>query len=197
MTCAAKPIFFALLMAQIAARPIDPQTVASRARLSDLAVLDLSGHAMRYSKLSGKVTVVAFISTRCPMSNAFNSRLNALYNEFENRVKFVAVNSNANESLDEVRRHAQNIGYDFPVYKDVNNAMADFLGARATPDTFVIDREGTVAYHGYIEDAPNPERARNHALRLAIEAVLQHRRVLMPETHSLGCAIKRTRSRDN
>ena len=142
MTCAAKPIFLALLMAQIAARPIDPQTVASRARLSDLAVLDLSGHAMRYSKLSGKVTVVAFISTRCPMSNAFNSRLNALYNEFENRVKFVAVNSNANESLDEVRRHAQNIGYDFPVYKDVNNAMADFLGARATPDTFVIDREG-------------------------------------------------------
>jgi thiol-disulfide isomerase/thioredoxin len=169
-------------MAQIAARPIDPQTVASRARLSDLAVLDLSGHTMRYSKLSGKVTVVAFISTRCPMSNAFNSRLNALYNEFEKRVKFVAVNSNANEPLDEVRRHAQNIGYDFPAYKDVNNAMADFLGARATPDAFVIDREGTIAYHGYIEDAPNPERARNHALRLAIEAVLQHRRVLMPET---------------
>jgi cytochrome oxidase Cu insertion factor (SCO1/SenC/PrrC family) len=140
MTCAAKPIFLALLMAQIAARPIDPQTMASRARLSDLAVLDLNGHAMRYSKLSGKVTVVAFISTRCPMSNAFNSRLNALYNEFEKRVKFIAVNSNANESLDEVRRHA---------------------------------------------------------LRLPIEAVLQHRRVPMPETHSLGCAIKRTRSRDN
>jgi len=196
MRHAAKPIFFVILIAQMVARPINPQVLSSRALISDFAVLDLNGH-MRYSELKGSVTVVAFISTRCPMSNAFNSRLNALYNDFGGRVKFIAVNSNANESLDEVRQHAQNMGYDFPVYKDVDNAMADLLGARATPDTFVIDRKGIVEYHGYIEDAPNPERAKNQALRLAIEAVLQDKRVLMPETHSLGCAIRHAQPKGN
>ena len=193
MRRATKPMFLAILLAQ----SINPQELSPRPLVNDFALLDLNGHTVRYSELRGSITVVAFISTRCPMSNAFNSRLNALYNEFESRVKFIAVNSNANESLDEVRHHAQNMGYDFAVYKDVNNAMADLLGARATPDTFVIDQQGIVEYHGYIEDAPNPERAKNHALRLAIEAVLQDKRVLTPETHSLGCAIRRTRPRDN
>jgi peroxiredoxin len=176
---------------------MNPQELSPRPLVSDFAVLDLNGHTVKYSRLKGRVTVVAFISTRCPMSNAFNSRLNALYNDFESRVKFIVVNSNTNETLEEVRHHAQNMGYDFPVYKDVNNAMADLLGARATPDTFVIDQQGIVDYHGYIEDAPNPERAKNHALRLAIEAVLQDKPVPIPETHSLGCAIRRARSRDN
>jgi hypothetical protein len=197
MTRATNPIFLAIVMAQIAALPINPQVLFPHPLVRDLAVLDLNGHTVRYSRLKGRVTVVAFISTRCPMSNAFNSRLNALYNDFGSRVRFIAVNSNTNEPLEEVRHHAQNMGYDFPVYKDVNNAMADFFGARATPDTFVVDQKGIVKYHGYIEDAPNPERAKNHALRLAIEAVLRDKPVLMPETHSLGCAIRRAQPKDN
>ena len=197
MTAASRPIFIAILVAQIATRSIHPQVPFPASGASDLAVLNLEGHTVKYSELKGKVTVVAFISTRCPMSNAFNSRLNDLYNEFKGRVKFIIVNSNTNESLEEVRHHAQNMGYDFPVYKDVDNAIADLLGAQATPDSFVINQKGIVTYHGYIEDAPNPERTKNRALLLAIKAVLQGKPVLTPETHSLGCVIKRTRGREN
>jgi hypothetical protein len=35
------------------------------------------------------------------------------------RVKFIVVNSNSNESFDEVRTYAKEVGFDFPVYKDV------------------------------------------------------------------------------
>jgi hypothetical protein len=89
------------------------------------------------------------------------------------------------------------MGYDFPVYKDVDNVIADLLGATSTPDAFVIDRAGLVQYHGYIEDAPNPERAKNRGLRLAIEAVLNEKPVLNRETHSLGCAIRRVKHTEN
>jgi peroxiredoxin len=180
----------------ISVHSVSAQEVHVGAKISDFAVQDLSGRVVRFSA-SGHVTVVAFISTRCPMSNAFNYRMNSLYNEFGARVRFVFLNSNSNESIVEVRHHAEAMGYEFPVYKDIDNAVADLLGAKATPDTFVIDPGGVMQYHGYIDDAPNPERVKNHGLRLAIEAVLDRKPVLKPETHSLGCTIRRDKHPEN
>jgi alkyl hydroperoxide reductase subunit AhpC len=125
------------------------------------------------------------------MSNAFNARINALYNEFSRDVRFFVVNANANESPDEVRIHANTIGYDFPVYKDMDNVVADMLGAIATPDAFVVDDTGIVRYHGIIEDGANPARTTQRPLRASIEAILRHAAVPVSETHGRGCAIQR------
>jgi len=70
----------------------------------------------------------------------------------------------ANESLEEIVAHAKAMEYDFPVFQDVDNSLADLLGAKATADSFVIDRYGRVVYHGYIEDALNPQRSKGPAL---------------------------------
>jgi hypothetical protein len=113
-----------------------------------------------------------FFSTRCPISNAFNFRRNTIYRDFNKRVKFIVVDSNSNESFDEVRTYAKEVGFDFPVYKDVNNQVADRFGVMATTDTFVIDAHGVIQYRGYIEDALNPSRTTRRALRLAIESLL-------------------------
>jgi peroxiredoxin len=189
------PILLSILVAGILTQPMNSSVFDLGAAVSDFTVQDLHGGSLGYSALKGNVTVLAFISTRCPMSNAFNFRLNELYNEFAGRAKFVVINSNVDESTDEVRRHAEKMGYDFPVYKDPDSVVADLFGAKATPDTFVLDQKGVVRYHGFIEDAANSERTKNRALRLAIEAVLQNKDVPVPETHSLGCAIRRTHSR--
>jgi hypothetical protein len=34
---------------------------------------------------------------------------------------------------------AKEVGFDFPVYKDVNDQVADRFGVMATTDTFVIE----------------------------------------------------------
>src|SRR5689334_8551724 len=120
------------------------------APVPDFTILDMNGRPTSYSTLRGQVVVVTFISTRCPISNAFNKRMNDLYLAFGNRVRFLFVNANANESMDEVRAHSKTVEYDFPVYKDKEGAVAELLGASATPDAFVIDRGGILRYHGYI-----------------------------------------------
>jgi peroxiredoxin len=191
------PTFAALTLGAMAAQSTNPQVFHVGTAVRDFTLQDLDGRTVKYSALKGNVTVVAFISSRCPMSNAFNFRMNELSKEFAGRVRFVGVNSNVNESLDEVRQHAKNMGYDFPVYKDVDNVAADLFDVQVTPETFVIDQKDVVQYRGNIEDAPNPERTKHHALRAAIEAVLDGRAVPVPETHSLGCAIRRKRPRAN
>jgi hypothetical protein len=140
------------------------------------------------------VTVVVFISTVCPVSNNYNLRMKELYRDYASKgVKFQFLNANQNESQAEVEDHARRVGFPFAVSKDVNNAMADRLGAEYTPESFVIDRDGAIRYHGRIDDAQNPARVRQSSLRLAIDAVLAGGQVPAPETKAFGCVIKRVR----
>ncbi len=167
------------------------EDIRSDGPVSGFTVLDMRGQLQNYRSLKDEVTVVIFFSTRCPMSNAFNYRRNLLYRDYRNRVRFIVIDSNSNESQDEVRAYANDVGFDFPVYRDLDNQVADLFGARNTTESFVIDAAGFVRYRGYIEDAPNPERTTKQGLRLAIEAVLAGQPVLTPETKGIGCAIRR------
>ena len=162
------------------------------APVANFTLLDMKGHVLKYQGHRG-VTVVMFFSTRCPISNAFNYRRNQLYGDFRGRVHFVVVDANSNEPLDEVRQYANGVGFDFPVYKDVNNVVADQFGVKATTDTFVVDSSGVIRYRGYMEDSPNPSRATKRPLREAIEAVLENKPVPVAETKAIGCAIRRVK----
>src|SRR5271157_5517784 len=77
------------------------------------SVLDMGGHPQHYRPHRGGVTVVIFFSTRCPMSNAFNHRRNLLYHDYRNRVRFLVIDPNSNESMEEVRTYARDVGFDF------------------------------------------------------------------------------------
>src|SRR5258708_39794695 len=91
--------------------------------------LTLSGpHGAQVSIPAGKgeVTVVLFISTVCPVSNNYNTRMNDLYRDYSAKgVKFVFVKSNQNESAAEGEEHARRAGFAFPVYRDLGNPTAD------------------------------------------------------------------------
>jgi peroxiredoxin len=188
-----KTRLFAALVLALATRTICAQQFRLGAPVADFTVGDMSGHSLNYRSLKGHVTVVMFFSTRCPISNAFNFRRNVLYKDFKDRVHFIVVDSNSNESVEEVRAYASQVGFDFPVYKDVNSEVADSFGVLATTDTFVIDSSGVMRYHGYIEDALNPERTTKQGLRLAIDAVLEGKPVEVAETKARGCAIRRAK----
>lgn len=188
-----KALTFAAVFLNFAAETGYAQEFRLGGPVSEFTLRDMNDRLVNLSSMKGNVTVVIFFSTRCPMSNAFNYRRNDLFKDFAGRAKFIIVDSNSNETLQEVREYARSVEFDFPVYKDENNILADRFGAQVTTDTFVIDSTGVMRYHGYMEDSPNPTRAKNPALRLAIEAVLDAKPVIMPETHALGCTIRRAK----
>jgi len=168
------------------------QTVHIGVAVPGFTLRDMRGRLQTFHPSNSKVTVVMFFSTRCPMSNAFNYRRNVLYHDYHKRVRFIAVDSNANESLDEVRAYAKYTGFDFPVYQDVDDQLADLLAVHSTTENFVLDNGGVVRYRGYIEDSPNPARTKIQGLRLALDAVLAGQPVALVETRAVGCAIRRT-----
>lgn len=163
-------------------------------RVGDFTLTDTAGQNVPYESLKGDVTVVTFIATKCPVSNNYNERMRALYSDYATKgVKFVFVNSNGTEPAAEVQSHAQQNGFSFAVYKDEGNVVADRFGAQVTPEVFVIDKAGTIQYHGYIDDAQNVAKVQNQGLRKALDAMLTGQPVPVKQTKAFGCTIKRAK----
>ena len=141
---------------------------------------------------AAKATVVIFVSTQCPISNSYNGRLAALYNDYNSQgVQFAFVNANSTESMGDVEAHEKRVGWPFQVIKDNGNTLADKLGAEHTPEAFVFDRSGALVYHGRVDNSMHEEEVKQRDLRAALDAVLAGRPVPVAETRAFGCSIKR------
>lgn len=139
-----------------------------------------------------KLTVIMFIATQCPISNAYNERMVKLYDAYHSKgVAFIGINSNKQESVEEIASHSKDNKFRFVVLKDVENKVADAYDAQVTPEIYVVNNEGTLLYHGRIDDNRNESRVENRDLAAALDALLAGKEPPRTETKAFGCTIKR------
>jgi peroxiredoxin len=167
--------------------------VAIGEKLQPFKLNDATGKTVDLARLQGKNAVVLmFIATQCPVSNAYNERMAALSREYAAKgVAFVGINSNRQESVEEIAGHAAQHGFGFPVLKDVGNVQADHFGAQVTPEIYVYDPGWVLRYHGRIDDDRSGANVKSQDLRNALDAVLAGKAVPVVETKAFGCTIKR------
>ena len=175
-----------------AALPADG-AVAIGEKLQPFKLADATGKTVDLGGLQGrKAVVLMFIATQCPVSNAYNDRMAALSREYGAKgVAFVGINSNRQESVEEIAGHAAQHGLAFPILKDVGNVQADHFGAQVTPEIYVYDPGWVLRYHGRIDDDRSGANVKSQDLRNALDAVLAGQAVPVAETKAFGCTIKR------
>lgn len=162
-------------------------------KVEDFTLADYNGvkHSLSDYK-SSKAIVLMFIATQCPVSNAYNGRMNELYEEYSKKnIAFVAINSNKQEAVEEIKNHAKEKGFKFPILKDSNNVIADKLEATVTPEIYVLDSRFEILYHGRIDNSSREERVTSKDLRNALEEILNSKPVTVTSTKAFGCTIKR------
>ena len=145
----------------------------------------------------GRVVVLVFIGTSCPVGDLYMPRLIALANSYSSRgVDFLAVDSNASESNEDISNYARESGATFPLLKDEENRVADQLLAERTCEVLVIDGRSRLRYRGAIDDQygrrSRREQPEHNYLVNAIESVLAGRAVTPDLTQVVGCPIERT-----
>lgn len=174
-------VFLALVSAVNAATPT-------------LRLSNSSNQPIEISTTKSTATVVIFISTLCPVSNAYHDRYRQLIVDFKDKpVQFVFVNANDNETLAEVNDHIRAAELPFPVYKDWKNSVADKLAAGMTPEAFVLNARGEVLYHGAVDDSKNEARVKVTALHDAISSFVAGKSFARKELKAFGCTIHRYR----
>lgn len=152
-----------------------------------------SGRVKALSALRGaKGTVLIFISVQCPVSNAYNERIEKLASDYRARgVNVIGINANATESAEDVKQHAAAKNLTFTILKDKGNKIADRLGAQVTPEAFFLDASGKLVYRGRIDNSRAGTAITANDLREAIEATLAGQPVAKSEARAFGCSIKR------
>ena len=188
-----RSLFFSLAALPVMAGSLLAASLQVGSTVPDFELKAVDGKDVRYSEVSGDLTLITFIATQCPVSNAYNDRMKALYDDYKAKgVKFVFINSNSSEQAAEVKEHAEKHGFAFKVYKDSGNAIADQFGAQVTPEAFLV-KGGKIVYHGRIDDAQKGE-IKEHSLRDALDAVLGSKALAKQETKAFGCTIKRVKA---
>ncbi len=149
---------------------------------------------------SSKVMVVAVLGTECPLAQLYAPRLQTLANDYTSQgVAFVGIAPNRQDSITELQSYVRRQGLKFPLLKDLNNVIADQLGAERTPEVFVLDDKRVVRYHGRIDDqyavgGRNKPTPSQQELKAAIDDVLAGRTVAVASTPAIGCLIGRVRT---
>src|SRR5215218_10790364 len=149
----------------------------------DFTLPDADGKQHTLASLKGKAgTVIIFIATKCPISNAYNERMQKLADDYRAKgFNVVGINSNSTEPAAEVKSHAAEKGLTFTILKDPNNKIADRFSAQATPEAYLLDASGKLVYHGRIDSSRFGYLITATELRDAIEATLAGKPVAKAE----------------
>ncbi len=168
-------------------------------RVKDFTLEDAVGTPHELYALSEEkpATVVLFLATQCPIATDYAERIVALVKVYDEKgVQFVGINSNKQEKVKEIREYSEAHGFEFPVLKDSENKIADYFGARRTPEVFLLDAERVLRYTGAFDNSP--KEPTKHYLRDALDLVITGKDIpkSSKKTRAVGCTIKRVRKTD-
>jgi hypothetical protein len=170
-------------------------TFSSASRSAENTAFDLAGNPVNPIKAAaGKVVVLVFVRTDCPVSNRYASTIQKLSVAHEGKALFWLVYPSKSESAEVIRTHGREYGYKIPSLRDPQKALVKESLAQITPEAAVFDGKGHLVYHGRIDNLYEAiGRARTvattHELEDAIEAALSGKSVPASSTHAVGCYI--------
>lgn len=171
-------------------------------QVGEFSAKDYRGRSHSLSEYSeSRVVVLAFLGTECPLAKLYGPRLASIAKKYADKgVTILGVNSNRHDSITEISAYARIHEIDFPILKDLDNRIADLVGATRTPEILVLDQKHVVRYHGRVDDQYGVGYIRDEPqksfLTNALDSLLASRPVQTATTEVVGCFIGRKRKPD-
>src|SRR6266851_2481808 len=157
--------------------------------------LDLGGSPKDPLKETpGKVVVLVFVRTDCPISNRYAPLLQEMSVKYVGEAVFWLVFPDKNESPESIRSYLQEFNYKLPALRDTEHSLAKKSGAKVTPEVAVFNSKRALVYHGRIDDLYREfgkarSAATTHELADAIEAASKGVAPPSAAAEGVGCFI--------
>ncbi|MEO7047262.1 MAG: thioredoxin family protein [Ferruginibacter sp.] len=193
---AVAPIVF---IAAMSFKTVEPLPIGSKIPKASVKMLSVSGKEISMQDaMKEKGVLVMFSCNTCPyvIKNQERTKAIAAYAE-KNNVGFILLNSNEAQRSDEdayaqMKKYADDQKYSWPYVIDKNSEVANAFGANRTPECFLFDKNGFLVYHGAIDDSPaDPSTITRQHLKEAISQMTEGKAVMVAQSKSVGCGIKR------
>jgi peroxiredoxin len=173
-------------------------SLGEAAPMATVKMKGVDGRELSIADVTGaKGTLVIFSCNHCPYVKAWEDRIASIGNGAPARgVGVIVINANDPEAYPEddyaaMQKRAHENGFEFPYVVDATSDVARAFGATRTPEVYLFDAAGKLAYRGAIDDnAQDAAKAPRRYLADAIDALAAGREVAERETKAIGCSIK-------
>ena len=160
-----------------------------------VGAIDLAGNpADPFKSSPGKVVVLVFVRTDCPISNRYAPTIQRLNAKHLDRAAFWLVYPSKADSPDTIRKHQQDFSYKLPALRDLQHTLVKQGRVQITPEVAVFDLSRRLVYHGRIDNlyedlGRSRSAATTHELDDAIQAAIVGKILPVDATPGIGCYI--------
>jgi len=158
-------------------------------------VTDLAGNSVDPFQLAaGKVVVLIFVRTDCPVSNRYAPEIQRLSSAYSGKAQFFLVYIDKKETADAIRKHDQEYKYNLVALRDLQHSLVKQSNAQITPEAAVFDATRRLIYHGRIDNlyedfSHSRKSASTHELEDAIRSALSGKPLTSASSPAVGCYI--------
>jgi hypothetical protein len=157
--------------------------------------IDLEGKPFDpFRAASGKVVVLIFVRTDCPISNRYAPMIQQLGTDRVDRAAFFLVYPSHKETAKAIRTHLKQFRYTLAAIRDPQHILVKQSAAQITPEAAVFNAKGQLVYHGRIDNlyedfGHTRKQATTHELADATEAAIAGKSLSAGATPAVGCYI--------
>jgi peroxiredoxin len=184
------------LIAMLVSARADVLKIGEAAPSAATKMKNVDGKMVSIADVKGaKGTLVIFSCNHCPFAKAWEGRILELANNYAKEgIGIIMINPNdpaamPADSYEEMQKRAKDRNYPFPYVVDDGSVVAQAFGASRTPEIFLFDKSGKLAYHGAVDDNKEADSVNKTFLKDALESVVAGTEVAVKETKAIGCGL--------
>ena len=110
----------------------------------NFTLTDLQGRTVSLLSLRGRPVVINFFASWCPPCKMETPDLVNMYQQYGEKVQFLAVNMAPDDTLSRVQEYVRAFGVPYPVLLDSSGAVEATYGVIDIPTSFFIDSKGVI-----------------------------------------------------
>lgn len=168
---------------------------------SDFSLKNVDGKNVSLADYkNAKGFIVVFTCNTCPVSKAYEARVEALNKMYAAKgYPVVAINTNdpltsPGDSYEKMQERAKEKGFSFAYLVDPDHVYTKKYGAMRTPHVFVLQKTANgneVAYIGAIDnDQQEVNEQRDNYVQNALNQLIKGEKPTVASTKAIGCTIK-------
>ena len=181
----------AITIAKAAAKPGDTAPAFS--------LQDTSGKTVNLSDFSGKIVVLEWVNPDCPfVKRHYNLKtMTTLADKNKDKgVVWIGIATGNTANADKLKSFTEKKSIGYPILLDPDGSTGKAYGAKRTPEMFIIDKDGKIAYQGGIDDKPSDDpkaplvEGTVNYVEKALTEIQSGTAVSTPQTKAYGCTVK-------
>lgn len=163
---------------------------------------DVNDKEVKLSDYKGKIVVLEWYNPECPaivQHHKTAKTFNDMHTAYKGKdVVILAINSSAQgqqghgKELNE--KSVKDYGIEYPVLLDEDGTVGHAYGATNTPQCYVIDKDGNLAYKGAVDNGKFGKNGDKNYVTQAVDQLLKGEKVTEAETKAYGCNVKYKKS---